>query len=41
MIGNAVPVNFAYILASKIMQDLSKALQIEKKNEKNKASERI
>ena len=28
MIGNAVPVDFAYILASKIMQDLSDALKV-------------
>ena len=27
MIGNAVPVDFAYVLAIKIMQDLSKVLK--------------
>ena len=41
MIGNAVPVEFAYILASKIMQDLSEALKKQKKDQKNKAPERI
>lgn len=41
MIGNAVPVDFAYILASKIMQDLSGVLKRQKKAQKNKNPERI
>ena len=41
MIGNAVPVGFAYILASKIMQDLSRALKMQEKDQTNKNPERV
>ena len=41
MIGNAVPVNFAYILASKIMQDLSKVLKRQEKDQENKNPEKV
>lgn len=41
MIGNAVPVDFAYILASKIMQDLSGVLKRQKKAQKNKNPEKV
>ena len=34
MVGNAVPVNMAYILATKIMQDLSAILNFEDIQEK-------
>ena len=40
MIGNAVPVDFAYILASKIMQDLSGVIKSQKKDQKNKDPEK-
>ena len=41
MIGNAVPVDFAYILASKIMQDLSRVLKRQEKDQENKNPERV
>jgi DNA (cytosine-5)-methyltransferase 1 len=41
MIGNAVPVDFANILASKIMQDLSGVLKRQKKAQKNKNPEKV
>ena len=41
MIGNAVPVDFAYILASKIMQDLSIVLKRQEKDQEKKNPERV